>query len=342
MLKRIRQMTTPEFWIGVRQFLIRKDVPQALFSVGVTALCFLLGSAALQWLYASKIATKPIIITSLIIFTALVLASVVFFAMKASLKFHIALSEKMDKIVEFSHAMKSLGLLELNDQIAYIIKQEIPLYVSSVPILNDYLEDATVKRYVFLMNKEKIKYYKGDNRLCMRAATYEQMVQELAKEISTLESAAVAQKEIEISALTDTLAKTVAQADKLREDNEKLRNICKTQSGRETAIDNSSIRRVVFWRVAGPLVNTLCEQGSRERPYTRTDIQAAFDVAVEEFPDLKEEIKQLLLAGKAVQPSEDKKPKPKSEFDLNGWAMEAIREGLGDLAKRGGGRNPKR
>ena len=150
MLKRIRQMTTPEFWIGVRQFLIRKDVPQALFSVGVTALCFLLGSAALQWLYASKIATKPIIITSLIIFTALVLASVVFFAMKASLKFHIALSEKMDKIVEFSHAMKSLGLLELNDQIAYIIKQEIPLYVSSVPILNDYLEDATVKRYVFL------------------------------------------------------------------------------------------------------------------------------------------------------------------------------------------------
>ena len=65
-------------------------------------------------------------------------------------------------------------------------------------------------------------------------------------------------------------------------------------------------------------------------------------MAVEEFPDLKEEIKQLLLAGKAVQPSEDKKSKSKSEFDLNGWAMEAIREGLGDLAKRGGGRNPKR
>ncbi|WP_298031562.1 hypothetical protein [uncultured Desulfovibrio sp.] len=192
------------------------------------------------------------------------------------------------------------------------------------------------------MNKEKIKYYKGDNRLCIRAATYEQMVQRLAKEISTLESAAVAQKEAEIKTLTDTLAKTVAQADKLREDNEKLRNICKTQSGRETAIDNSSIRRVVFWRVAGPLVNTLCKQGSRERPYTRTNIQAAFDVAVEEFPDLKEEIKQLLLAGKAAQPSEYKKPKSKSEFDLNGWAMEAIREGLGDLAKRGGGRNPKR
>lgn len=340
MLQRIRQIATPEFWIGVRQFLIRKDVPQALFSVGVTALCFLLGSAALQWLYASKIATKPIIITSLIIFTALVLASVVFFAMEASLKFHIALSEKMDKIVEFSHAMKSLGFLELNDQIAYIIKQEIPLYVSAVPILNDYLEDATVKRYVFLRNKEKIKYYKGDNRLCIRAATYEQMVQERAKEISTLESAAVAQKEVEINTLTGTLAKTVAQADKLREDNEKLRNICKTQSGRETAIDNSSIRRVVFWRVAGPLVNTLCEQGSRERPYTRTDIQAAFDAAVEELPDLKEEIKQLLLTGKTVQPSEGKKPK--SEFDLNGWAMEAIREGLGDLAKRGGGRNPKR
>ena len=64
MLNRIRQIATPEFWVNFRQLLIQKDMPQALFSIGITMICFLAGSAALEWLYASKIATRPIIIIS--------------------------------------------------------------------------------------------------------------------------------------------------------------------------------------------------------------------------------------------------------------------------------------
>ena len=342
MLNRIRQIATPEFWVNFRQLLIQKDMPQALFSIGITMICFLAGSAALEWLYASKIATRPIIIISLIVFTSLILASIAFLVMKASLKFHIAISEKIDKIIDFSYAMKSLGLFELDEQLAYIAKQKIPLYVSKKPITNTYLEDATVKRYTLLRNKEKIKYYKGDDRLCINAATYEQIMQARAKEISSLESAAVAQKEEEIKSLAETLASTVAKFENLQKENAKLRNICKTQPGRERAIANSSIRRVVFWRVAGPLLNTLHEQGNRNRPYTRADIQASFDAAMEDFPVLKEQVKQILLAGKKVKDDNDKNTTPKSDFDLTGWAMEAMREGLGDLAKRDAGAVKKR
>ena len=79
------------------------------------------------------------------------------------------------------------------------------------------------------------------------------------------------------------------------------------------------------------------EQGSQDRPYTRVDIQAAFDAAMEDFPALKENIKKILLAGKQVQDKNNKNTTPRSDFDLTGWPMEAMREGLGDLAKRDAG-----
>ena len=342
MLKSIRQIATPEFWINFRQKLIQNDVPQALFSIGITTVFFFLGSIFLQWLYTSKIATQPLITISSIVFTSAIVTLIAFLVMKLSFKVHIALSENLDKVIEFSYAMRSLGIFEFDEQIAYVTKQKIPLYVSKKPITNICLEDATVKRYALLRDKEKLKYYKGDDRLCINAATYDQIMQDRAKEISSLESAAVAQKEEEIKSLTETLASTVAKFENLQKENAELRNICKTQPGRERAIANSSIRRVVFWRVAGPLLNTLCEQGSRDRPYTRTNIQAAFDAAMEDFPALKGEIKQILLAGKKDNPSEVKSLKPKSEFDLDGWAMEAMREGLGNLAKRDPGASKRR
>ena len=342
MRKYIRRIATPEFWFNFKQLLIQKDIPQALFSIGITMGCFLVGSAALQWLYASKIATQPLIIISSIVFTSLMVTAIAFWVMKASFKFHIAISEQLDKVIDFSYAMKTLGLFELDEQLTYIAKQKIPLYVSKQQIINTYLEDAIVKRYTLLRDKEKIKYYKGDDRLCINAATYDQIMQDRAKEISSLESAALAKKEEEMKLLAETLASKVAQVESLLEENAELRNICRTQPGRERAIENSSIRRVVFWRVAGPLLNTLYEQGNRNRPYTRSDIQAAFDKAMEDFPALKEEIKQILLAGKKVKDDNDKNTTPKSDFDLTGWAMDAMREGLGDLAKRDAGAVKKR
>lgn len=337
MRKYIRRIATPEFLCNFKQLLIQKDIPQALFSIGTTMVCFLLGSSALQWLYASNIATRPIIVISLLVFTALILSSIAFLVLKASFKFHIAISEQLDKVIDFSYAMKELGIFELDEQIAFIAKQKIPLYVSKLPITNIYLENATAKRYTLLRDKEKLKYYKGDDRLCINAATYDQIIQDRAKAISSLESAAISQKEEEIRALAEALATTVAKVENLKKENATLRSFCKTQPGREKAIDNSSIRRVVFWRVAGPLLNTMHEQGSRDRPYTRADIQAAFDAAIEDFPALKEQVKQILLAGKKVKDENDKNTTPKSDFDLTGWAMEAMREGLGDLAKRDAG-----
>lgn len=338
----IRRIATPEFWCNFKQVLIQKDMPQALFSIGITMVCFLVGSEALQWLYASNIAKQPIIIISLIVFTAFILSSIAFLVFKASLKFHIAISERLDNVIDFSYAMRELGLFELDEQIAFIVKQKIPLYVSKLPITNMYLENAIVKRYTLLRDKEKIKYYKGDDRLCINASTYEQITQARTKELSLLESAAIAQKEKEMKALTEALASTVAMAESLQKENATLRNFCKTQPGREKAIDNSSIRRVVFWRVAGPLLNTMHEQGSHDKPYTRADIQAAFDAAMEDFPELKEQVKQILLAGKKVKDENDKNTTPKSDYDLTGWPMEAMREGLGDLAKRDAGAVKKR
>ena len=50
-------------------------------------------------------------------------------------------------------------------------------------------------------------------------------MQDRAKEISSLESAAVAQKEKEIKSLTETLASTVAKFENLQKENAELRNL---------------------------------------------------------------------------------------------------------------------
>ena len=101
MLKSIRQIATPEFWINFRQKLIQNDVPQALFSIGITTVFFFLGSIFLQWLYTSKIATQPLITISSIVFTSAIVTLIAFLVMKLSFKVHIALSEKLDKVIEF-------------------------------------------------------------------------------------------------------------------------------------------------------------------------------------------------------------------------------------------------
>lgn len=337
MFKRIRRIATSGFWFNFKQLLIQKDMPQALFSVGITTLCFLLASVVLQRIYTLKIATQPIIIASLIAFTALILAIIAFLVFKASCKFHIAFSEKLDKIIEFSYAMKNIGIFELDEQIAFISKKKIYLYISKLPIINIYLEDANVKRYTLLQVKEKIKYYKGEDRLCINAATYEQLIQEREKAISSLESAAIAKKEEEIKVLKETILSTLANTEKLEKENVTLRNTCKTQPAREKAIEKNAIRQATFWRVAGPLLNTLCEHGDPTKPYTRPDIQAAFDTAIEDYADLKDEIRHILLASRRDTPSKSKSNKPVSEFDLGGWAMEALREGLGNMAERKSG-----
>ena len=104
-------------------------------------------------------------------------------------------------------------------------------------------------------------------------------------------------------------------------------------SRREVKAEKITVRRVPFWRVAAPLINRMIAEAQPSTQYSRGDIQAAFDAEVEKYPDLKNDIRKELHFFRQKEPI--------SEFELAEWAMDAIRAGLGDLAKDGPGPSRK-
>jgi len=122
----------------------------------------------------------------------------------------------------------------------------------------------------------------------------------------------------EIAALTEA-------NEKLLKEKAELQRKQQTIPSRKGKTETSTIRRVPFWRVAGPLVNRLIAEAKSDTQYTRPKIQDAFLLDLENFPELKPVIQKLLAT--------DKKEENGTPYDLEGWGMEAIRAALGDYAQ---------
>ena len=100
----------------------------------------------------------------------------------------------------------------------------------------------------------------------------------------------------------------------------------KTAPARQGKADTLTQRRMPFFLVAVPVINRLIQQAEAGTTYTKAEIQAAFVAELESFPHLKPAIEALLHT--------KEKENLGTPFDLTGWAMEAIRSALGDLAKK--------
>lgn len=297
--------------------------------------------------------------------------------MRRILRANLVKSLILPRAVELSSALKKLGRCALKEQVTYVSLQGIPLFLSKTPLRYDEQENVRVKIQHMLDDVEYLKKLSGDRRLCLDADDYARLVDEEKRNLVQEKSPLIADAEVEIVALKNELSRAVAELENMRErttalqvENDALRRECgaaatadevaaltaerdmlaeeneklrgendnlksklQTLPGRDKNADNIQVNRAVFWRVGGPLVNELINNAREDRPYTRDEIQAAFERKLNtEFPGLKEEVLALLQAGKQ---------KKDNSFDLRGWAMESIRAGLGEHAKRTGGPNPK-
>ena len=333
MTERFRQIAASA-WRAFKRHIVQTDALQMLFSVGTATLCLIVGHLFLSRLYSSGALPESAILFLAACASSAVLAFIIFFIMKWTLRLHIAFSVTLPKVVELSYAMKSIGIPEFDEQIYFITKRHIDVFLSQTPILSPYKENATVKKYINLGDNEKSKFYNGDDRLCLNAEDYDRIMQEHAKRLSSQNFSTVAGKDEEIKNLRDALASAIRENESLQKENKDFSNKLKTISTRNSKTETSTIRRIPFWLVAAPLINRLRETATPGILYSRPDIQAAFDEEVKKFPELKENIKKELHLSRQKA--------PESEFDLTGWAMEAIRAGLGNLAKTDPGPTGKR
>lgn len=133
--------------------------------------------------------------------------------------------------------------------------------------------------------------------------------------------------------LQDDLQSCKEEKENLLRDFEGVKNQQRTASARETRNSNRESDRIPFWRVAGPLLNKMIAEASPNTRYTRPQIQEAFEEILEDYEDLKPDLQKLLETPKKV---EDGTP-----FSLEGWAMDAIRSGLGEHAQTKAGAKSK-
>lgn len=320
--------------------IFQNGIFQILFSVAITSVFMLVGEYIFIWLYKAGLFSQNTIIIFFGLASSLIVVAISFYIMKLTLGANLATSVVLPKIVEFSHALQNIGINRFDEQIDFIIREKVFVFVSDDTMLSPYKENASVRRHIILKDKKRLKYLNGDKRLCLDAGDYERLLEEHGAKTKSAYAARIADLERDVTALkaansiqSDDIDKLTKENEVLIEENTAYKKKQQTASAREKGAEKRDIEKIPFWRVAAPLVNRLIAEAKSDTKYSRPQIQDAFWEQLESFPELKPAIQKLLHTAN--------KEKENTPFALDGWAMEAIRLGLGDLAKKDPGATQK-
>ena len=251
----------------------------------------------------------------------------------------------LPKAVEFRSAMEQLGIADPADRIAFARKHKLNVFIAMSPLIGKEHEAVRAKLYAFahhssLGDEEVFEQHTGKQTLCLNAGDFERVLQEHGEHTKSAYSARIAELEQNVTDLKAVNSLQGADLTKLTEENAKLlaadaehRKKLQTLPAREGNVESREEKRIPFWRVAAPLVNRLIAEAGSGTQYTRPQIQDAFLQDLDNFPELKPAIQDLMRTAK--------KESENTPFALDGWGMEAIRLALGDLAKKEGGATRK-
>ena len=269
---------------------------------------------------------------------------IIFFILRFVAKCNWASPVTLNRAVEFSWAMQQLGIQNPFDRIKFAVDHEIPLFFADNPILGTEQENVTARLYAFnntvLATYSILEQHIGRQTLCLHGDDYDFIQQRFGQMTNLAQSRIISTLETDIQELKgtnrqlqDDLQSCKEEKENLLRDFEGVKNQQRTASARETRNSNRESDRIPFWRVAGPLLNKMIAEASPNTRYTRPQIQEAFEEILEDYEDLKPDLQKLLETPKKV---EDGTP-----FSLEGWAMDAIRSGLGEHAQTKAGAKSK-
>ena len=248
----------------------------------------------------------------------------------------------LPKAVEFRFAMRKLGIADPAEWVPFICKNDIPVFIAVSPLIGDEQENVRVRRYSRapnrnLISKKVFELNTGKQTLCLDTDDYEHLLEQHGPKTKSAYHAKIAELEEKITEIKALNSAQRSDITKLSEDNKKLltentehRRKQKTAAARERKAEKREIAKVPFWLVAVPLIYRLKAEAGPGTSYTSRQIQEDFLQELEKYPELKPEIERLLRSSK--------KESENTPFSLDGWAMEAIRSALGDLARKEGGR----
>lgn len=319
---------------------LQNGILHQIFFISISVLLLFISVTGIIHAYKYDMIPNEFMNIIVFIFSVTFSTCIALLTLYLSSKINIVKPITLKKVILFSEAMKNIPISDFNEKIKFISIRNINLYFTTTSLAHTTAENVTVKRQIMLNNTKTLKYYNGDNRLCIDFDDYEQILQEHNTLESSVYTAKIVSLEDEKNALKATITLLHDEATTLRSkidishnkylECEKKCSELKTKLHTAHARDGKSGKReqnrIPFWRVAAPVINTLLSEATPETRYTRAQIQEAFIEELENFPDIKDTIKELLTTPTKVAESRP--------YDLEGWAMESIRNGLGTYVKK--------
>lgn len=317
-------MPTPK-----RLNLLQTGLIQFLFSGGVFVVCLaliVLGVDQILHFYVSQKALLPTgnftdsrtfaTASGIVLFVAGT-AIIGFTIVKLSTRYNLVCSVTLPKAVECASALRKLGILESQAQMAFVRRQKIPLYISTEPFLHEEQENSKAKRFCLattcFISKGLFMRSMGQRTLCMDAGDYETLVQEHTRCASLETSAAVAEKNTEIQSLRTALSALTREHDVLIEERNALRNKVRIQPAQQdTRVERLRVERLL-WSAYIPVMEDLLRRASSGTYYTTAELTAAFAAEWDRRADLRAQMQRLTGSDKA-HPSENFIKAVKAEF----------------------------
>ncbi|MDR3628941.1 MAG: hypothetical protein P4L42_01255 [Desulfocapsaceae bacterium] len=235
----------------------------------------------------------------------------------------------LPRAVEFSNALRKIGVLRPADQMQFVKKYKLPVFIATTEILGDEIQNIKAKLYPFsrgnLTSSSVYSQNIGKRTLCLNADDYQHVIEEQFQQSCLADKTQLEAKNQEVVALTCALKTEMEKNDALQRENNELKVQMKTFGARVGKAVVTVREAFVVARVALPLIERLKQRATANK-YTRPDIQSAFLAEVERQPDMKGTLQEIF----------DSK-----ELTLPEAFMKAIRSELPGLVSTGG-RSPQK
>ena len=235
----------------------------------------------------------------------------------------------LSRAVEFSTALRKIGVFLPKEQMEFVKKYKLPVYIAKTSIIGDESENIQAKLYPFskgiMASPAVYSQNIGKRLLCLNGEDYQVFLDErLHQAIIADDTRREAEKQ-EVAALTSTLKTEMDRNSALQKENDELKMQMKTLKARMGKATVAVQEAIVFGRVAIPLIERL-RQEFKGQKYTRPDIQSAFSAEVEKQPDLRPSLQKIFENQTMILPEA---------------YMKAMRNELSGLVSTGG-RSPLR
>jgi hypothetical protein len=231
----------------------------------------------------------------------------------------------LPKAVEFRIALIELNVPDPYEQVDFVRKHELPVFIARIPFRMEEREKKNVEAHFYVFGntlgmsaRDVFERNIGKRTLCVDAEDYEFILQKMRCRMTVNADPLLAEKKRELDSVREESLRQKGDITRLTEQNRDLQTKLSMAEARKGKGVKELRDAFPLWQVAVPMIERLKSEG-RPGQYTRPLIQQAFDNELAQHPELQQTVRALLGSDDCILPD---------------WFMEAVRCELGNLVNK--------